>query len=62
VPLLPEIAPRTIPRGPRGRLAGTGEFREHIDYAVLIDSFRCTQWVTYVGDPYNDKYSSARTL
>jgi hypothetical protein len=43
-------------------IAGKGELREHIDYAGLIDSFCCTQWVTYVGDPYNDKYSSVRTL
>ena len=43
-------------------ISGSGEFREHINFVGEIDTFCCTQRVTYVGDSLNDKYSSARTL
>ncbi|MCU0483555.1 MAG: beta/gamma crystallin family protein [Chloroflexi bacterium] len=42
-------------------ISGSGEFREHANYVGAIDEFCCTQWVTYVGDYYNDKFSSVRT-
>jgi len=43
-------------------ISGSGEFREHVDYVGWADSFCCGQWVTYVGDMFNDKFSSVRRL
>ena len=45
-----------------GLSSARGEFREHVDYAGFTYGFCCNQQVSYVGDAYNDKFSSARRL
>jgi hypothetical protein len=39
---------------------GAGEFREHSGYAGFRYAFSCGDQVTYVGDAYNDRFSSVR--
>jgi hypothetical protein len=38
----------------------SGQFWENTSYWGLLDSFCCNQLVSYVGDAYNDKFSSVR--
>lgn len=38
----------------------SGQFFENTNYWGLVDSFCCSQSVSYVGDIYNDKFSSVR--
>ena len=41
---------------------GRGEFREHANYLGFVYTFYCGSLITYVGDYYNDKFSSVERL
>ena len=45
-----------------GMNTARGEFREHEGYGGFTYGFCCNQQVSYVGDSYNDKFSSVRRL
>ncbi|OGO57652.1 MAG: hypothetical protein A2V85_02790 [Chloroflexi bacterium RBG_16_72_14] len=38
----------------------SGRFHEHNSYLGFQYSFCCNTWVTYVGDAYNDRFSSVK--
>ena len=42
--------------------SGNGEFREHTSYYGLDFTFCCSRQVIYVGDAWNDKFSSLSAL
>ena len=45
-----------------GLNSARGEFWEHKGYTGFVYGFCCNQQVSYVGDAYNDKFSSVRRV
>ena len=44
----------------QGQSGNGGTFFEHIYEGGFAYGFAANQWVNYVGDPYNDKFSSVK--